>query len=80
MEKYSMTNREVAVHVRSSLAAQLIISQIGGKGYCSMFDEMYHSYINPPQRCQKLFNKAFRMPDGSKLVIVINEKTERINE
>lgn len=37
-----------------------------------MFDEMHHSYINPPRRCQKLFNKAFRMPDGSNLVIVIN--------
>ena len=47
-----------------------------GKGYCSMFNEMHHSYINPPRRCQKLFNKAFRMPDGSKLVIVKKEEEE----
>lgn len=43
-----------------------------GKGHCRMFDEMHHSYIYPPRRCQKLFNKAFRMPDGSNLVIVVN--------
>lgn len=45
-----------------------------GKGHCIMFDEMHHSYINPPRRCQKLFNKAFRMPDGSKLVIVLKNE------
>lgn len=44
------------------------------KGYCRMFDEMHHSYINPPQRCQKLFNKAFRMPDGSNLAIVVKDE------
>lgn len=42
------------------------------RGYCRMFDEMHNSYINPPRRCQKLFNKAFRYPDGSKLSIVTN--------
>lgn len=45
-----------------------------GKGHCRMFDEMHHSYINPPRRCQKLFNKAFRMPDGSRLVIVVKDE------
>lgn len=44
-----------------------------GKGHCTMFNEMHHSYINSPSRCRKLFNKAFRMPDGSRLVIVKNE-------
>lgn len=43
-----------------------------GKGICILFNEMHQSYINPPKRCQKLFNKAFRMPDGSDLVIVKN--------
>lgn len=42
------------------------------RGYCRMFDEMHKSYINPPKRCQKIFNKAFRMPEGSNLVIVAN--------
>lgn len=41
-------------------------------GFCRMFDENHRSWINPPRRCQKLFNKAFRMPDGSDLVIVKN--------
>lgn len=43
-----------------------------GKGICILFNEMHQPYINPPKRCQKLFNKAFRMPDGSDLVIVKN--------
>lgn len=43
-----------------------------GKGICILFNEMQQPYINPPKRCQKLFNKAFRMPDGSDLVIVKN--------
>ncbi len=43
-----------------------------GKGICMLFNEMHQPYINPPKRCQKLFNKAFRMPDGSDLVIVKN--------
>ena len=43
-------------------------------GYCRLFDEMHRRWINPPRRCQKLFNKAFRMPDGSKLVIVRKEE------
>lgn len=43
-------------------------------GYCRLFDEMHRQWINPPRRCQKLFNKAFRMPDGSKLVIVRKEE------
>lgn len=39
-------------------------------GYCMMFDENHRSWRETPRRCQKLFNKAFRMPDGSRLVIV----------
>jgi uncharacterized phage protein (TIGR01671 family) len=38
--------------------------------FCTLFNEMHQPYINPPKRCQKLFNKAFRMPNGSNLVIV----------
>lgn len=44
------------------------------KGYCRMFDEMHKSYINPPARCKKLFNKAFSMPEGSTLVITVNDQ------
>lgn len=39
-----------------------------------MFQENHRSWINPPRRCQKLFNKAFRMPEGSRLVIVRKEE------
>lgn len=39
-------------------------------GYCMMFDENHRSWRTPPRRCQKLFNKAFRMPEGSELVII----------
>lgn len=39
------------------------------RGVCRLFAENHKSYINPPKRCQKLFNKAFRYPDGSELVI-----------
>ena len=42
-------------------------------GYCRLFDEMHRRWINPPRRCQKLFNKAFRTPEGSRLVIVRKE-------
>lgn len=42
-----------------------------GRGICTLFNEMHQPYINPPKRCQKLFNKAFRMPNGSNLVIVM---------
>lgn len=45
-------------------------------GYCRLFDEMHRRWINPPRRCQKLFNKAFRMPDGSNLVIVRKEEED----
>lgn len=41
-------------------------------GYCRMFNENHKTWRNPPRRCQKLFNKAFRMPEGSRLVITIN--------
>lgn len=45
-------------------------------GFCIIFNENHRSWINPPRRCQKLFNKAFRMPEGSKLTIVYsNENT-----
>lgn len=51
------------------------------QGFCRLFEENHKSYINPPRRCQKLFNKAFRMPDGSKLVVVaIEEKDESNND
>lgn len=43
------------------------------RGYCRLFDEMHRRWINPPRRCQKLFNKSFRFPDGSKLIIVAND-------
>lgn len=43
-------------------------------GYCRMFDENHRSWRTPPRRCQKLFNKAFRMPEGSSLVIVAKEE------
>ena len=45
------------------------------KGYCRMFEEMHGTFINPPQRCKKLFNKAFKMPEGSNLVIVVNDSS-----
>lgn len=41
-------------------------------GFCMLFRENHRSYINPPRRCQKLFNKAFRHPEGSELVIIKN--------
>lgn len=44
-----------------------------GKVHCQLFDEFHKSYINPPQRCQKLFNAAFRMPDGMRLVVVAKD-------
>lgn len=40
---------------------------------CTLFEENHKSYINPPKRCQELFNAAFRMPDGTALVIVEKE-------
>lgn len=43
------------------------------KGLCMLFKEMHHTYINPPWRCRKLFNKAFKYPEGSNLVIVKDE-------
>lgn len=43
-------------------------------GYCRMFDENHRSWRNLPRRCQKLFNEAFRMPEGSRLVIVAKEE------
>lgn len=52
-------------------------SQLGcssSMGYCMMFDENHRSWRTPPRRCQKLFNKAFRMPEGSSLVIVRKEE------
>lgn len=41
-------------------------------GICTLWDELHKSYINPPKRCAKLFNAAFRYPDGMHLVIVVN--------
>lgn len=39
-------------------------------GFCTLFEENHKTYINPPRRCMKLFRKAFRMPEGSELVVV----------
>lgn len=46
------------------------------EGFCPLFDENHKSYINPPKRCQKLFNAAFRYPDGYWLVVVAKENEE----
>lgn len=40
------------------------------KGWCPMFNESHNSFIYPPQRCKKLFNKALKFPEGTRLVIV----------
>lgn len=45
-------------------------------GFCTVFGENHRSWINPPRRCQELFNKAFRMPEGSKLIIVRKEEDD----
>ena len=42
------------------------------KGYCRIFKEMHKTWINPPPRCRKLFNKAFKQPEGSELVITLD--------
>lgn len=47
-----------------------------GKGFCELFDEFHRHYINPPKRCQKLFNAAFRFPDGENLCILYKEDPE----
>lgn len=44
-------------------------------GICTLFNENHKSYINPPKRCQKLFNAAFRHPEGANLVIVQKDPT-----
>ena len=43
------------------------------KGHCLQWNEMHKSYINPPARCKKLFNKAFKYPEGTELIIVGNK-------
>lgn len=43
------------------------------KGVCRLWNENHKSYIYPPRRCQKLFNKAFRFPEGTELVIVAGD-------
>ena len=50
------------------------LSQGSEKGLCRLFNEMHKRWINTPARCKKLFNKAFKQPDGSDLVIVIKEE------
>lgn len=40
------------------------------RGLCSLFNEMHHTWANPPGRCVKLFRRAFKYPEGSRLVIV----------
>jgi hypothetical protein len=39
-------------------------------GHCMLFDETHHTWAYPPQRCLRLFKKAFKQPEGTKLVIV----------
>lgn len=46
------------------------------KGVCRLFSENHKSYIKPPKRCQKLFNKAFRYDDGAELVIIASDNNE----
>lgn len=78
MEKYSTTSPGAAVLARSSAMATPISAH--GLGVVPQWDfvfqENHRSWINPPRRCQKLFNKAFRMPEGSKLVIVRKEEED----
>lgn len=52
------------------------IGNYSRNGFCTLFEENHKFYINPPRRCHKLFNKAFKMPEGSSLVIVVNEEIE----
>lgn len=40
------------------------------KGVCTLFGEQHKGIINPPARCQKLFNKAFKYAEGTRLVIM----------
>jgi len=42
------------------------------RGICALFDEEHHSYINIPKRCAKIFRKAFKFPEGTKLIITAN--------
>ena len=42
------------------------------KGLCTLFGEQHKCIINPPAKCKKLFNKAFRYPEGTRLTIVLN--------
>lgn len=59
-----------------SSGATHMFSGLDGKGHCRLFNENHSRWINPPRRCQKLFNKAFRMPEGTRLVIVEKEEEE----
>ena len=43
------------------------------KGLCTLFGEQHKGIINPPERCQKLFNKAFKFAEGTRLVIMQNQ-------
>lgn len=52
------------------------ISRPTQRGFCRLWEEMHNSWINLPRRCIKLFNKAFEFPDGTNLVIIINEVDE----
>lgn len=45
-------------------------------GHCRMWNEMHHSYIDPPRRCRKLFKKVFEFPDGTDFELFENEKKE----
>lgn len=46
-------------------------------GFCLPWGENHKSYIAPPRRCQKLFNKAFRFPEGTELCIVGEKNSEK---
>lgn len=41
-------------------------------GHCVMFDERHKRWCSVPDRCKKLFRKAFNYQDGASLVIVAN--------
>ena len=51
-----------------------ISSPTDNKGHCPIFDEVHHTYANPPRRCAKLFRKVFSKgyADGTELAIVHN--------
>ena len=47
------------------------------EGRCILWNEMHHSYIDPPRRCKKLFNKVFKYPDGTEFKLFDVSRKER---